>query len=180
VSPPWVEDVLTFWFQDVGPRAWFRGDPQLDERIRTRFYEVYAGLLDVPEAAFAAARESLAAVSVFDPFPRNMFRGEARAFATDARALSISLRAMSAGVDVQLDADERVVLYMPLQHSEDALVQARSIEVFTALGNANVLGYAHAHKEIIDRFGRFPHRNDALARASTPEEIEFIRTHTGF
>ena len=133
-DPAWVDEVLTFWLSEVGPEAWFTRDEQLDARIRARFYDVYAGLLDVPDSVFATARSSLAAVIVLDQFPRNMFRNEARAFATDARALSITLQAIESGLDAELDDNERLFLYMPLQHSEDASVQKKSIEMYTALG----------------------------------------------
>jgi uncharacterized protein (DUF924 family) len=180
VNEAWVEDVLTFWLQEVPSQSWFSRDERLDARIRARFLELYTGLLDVPECAFSSARASLAAVIVFDQFPRNMFRGEPRAFATDAKALSIAMRAIEEGHDRELGADERMFLYMPLQHAEDAAVQGKSIELYSTLGKEEVLRYARAHKDVVDRFGRFPHRNAVLGRASTAEEIEFVRTHRGF
>ena len=121
----------------------------------------------------------MAAVIVLDQFPRNMFRGTAQAFATDAVALKISKDAIAAKLDTQLTPQQRAFLYMPFQHVEDRNDQARSVELFSALG-AESLSYARQHKEVIDRFGRFPHRNAALGRESTPEEIEFMKTHPGF
>jgi len=117
---------------------------------------------------------------VLDQFSRNMFRGTPRSFATDPLALSIAQHAIAAGLDRQLDNQQRWFLYMPFQHCEDRAVQARSIELFTQLGDRENLGYAQRHKEVIDRFGRFPHRNEVLGRVSTPEELEFIATHRGF
>jgi len=119
-------------------------------------------------------------VIALDQFPRNMFRNSPRAFATDTLALSISLQAIAAGWDQQLTQQQRLFLYMPFQHSEDRAVQARSIELFTQLGLADNLDYAHRHKNIIDRFGRFPHRNAVLGRQSTTEELQFIATQRGF
>ena len=109
-----------------------------------------------------------------------MFRGSPRAFATDPLALSIAQHAIATGFDEQLTPQQRLFLYMPFQHSEDRAVQARSIELFTQLGLADNLDYAHRHKEIIDRFGRFPHRNEVLGRQSTTEELQFVATHRGF
>jgi uncharacterized protein (DUF924 family) len=180
MNEPWIDEVLAFWLNEVPAESWFAHDEELDRRIRARFLELYTGLLDVPERAFSSARASLAAVIVFDQFPRNMFRGEGRAFATDAKALSIATRAIENGLDRELGADERMFLYLPFQHAENAATQAKSIELSATLGKDDVLRYARAHNDIIARFGRFPHRNDALDRASTHEEIEFIRTHSGF
>lgn len=109
-----------------------------------------------------------------------MFRNTPRAFATDAKALSLAERAIAAGFDQLLSKQERMFLYMPLQHSENAAVQARSIRLFTELHDESTLGYAQKHKDVIDRFGRFPHRNVILQRASTPDELIFLQDHPGF
>ena len=128
----------------------------------------------------AGAAALLAAVIVLDQFPRNLFRGSPRAFATDALALRISHLAIEAQIDSQLTQQQRVFLYMPFQHCEDRALQRRSIELFSSLDDANTLSYAHKHKEVIDRFGRYPHRNAVLGRESTPQELEFLKTHPGF
>jgi uncharacterized protein (DUF924 family) len=104
-----------------------------------------------------------------------MFRDDTRAFATDARALALATRAIAKGVDMRLTPDQRAFIYMPFQHSEDRADQARSIELFTALGNKLNLDFAVRHKQIIDRFGRFPHRNATLGRASTEEETALLK-----
>ena len=132
------------------------------------------------ETCLADPMTAIAAVIALDQFPRNMFRGSPRAFATDALALSIAQHAIAAGWDEELTQQQRLFLYMPFQHAEDRAVQARSIELFTRLGLGENLDYANRHKEIVDRFGRFPHRNEVLGRVSTPEEVEFIATHRGF
>ena len=179
-SDSWIEPILHFWFEELQPQAWFTADAKLDEVIRAKFYEVHEQLRQgVPKTVTATARGCLAAVIVLDQFPRNMFRGSAVAFATDALALSISEQAIVAGLDQGLSVQQRTFLYMPFQHSEDPAVQARSIELFASL-NDELLGYAQQHKAIIDRFGRFPHRNAMLGRISNAEELEFLETHPGF
>jgi uncharacterized protein (DUF924 family) len=176
----WAVPILAFWFEELQPDAWFRKDERIDAAIRERFGATYEQLAQGRAEQLTTALEHVAAVIALDQFPRNMFRGSPRAFATDALALSIAQHAIAAGIDEQLTPQQRLFLYMPFQHSEDRAVQARSIELFTRLGLNDNLGYAHRHKEIIDRFGRFPHRNEVLGRQSTTEELQFVATHRGF
>jgi uncharacterized protein (DUF924 family) len=176
----WAAQVLRYWFEELQPDAWFRKDEGVDATIRERFGTVYEQLAQIRPAQLATPSECLAAVIVLDQFPRNMFRASSRAFATDALALSISQHALAAGWDRQLTQQQRLFLYMPFQHSEDRAVQARSIELFTQLGLADNLDYARRHKDIVDRFGRFPHRNAVLGRQPTTEELQFVATHRGF
>jgi len=126
------------------------------------------------EGCAADARTALAATIVLDQFSRNMFRGTPAAFAADAQALAIAEAAIARGFDVGLPPERRQFFYLPFEHAEDPGLQARCVELFTPLGEEAVR-WAMAHKVIIDRFGRFPHRNAILGRASTPEEIEFLR-----
>lgn len=180
-SGNWIDTVLHFWFAELQPQAWFTADPKLDDVIRGRFRELYDQLgCEASEIFDSTAQGCLAAVIVFDQFPRNMFRGSPKAFATDALALSIAEHAIGAGLDQSLTVQQRQFLYMPFQHSEDRIVQARSMELFASLGDSEVLGYAQKHQEIVDRFGRFPHRNATLGRTATASEIEFLKTHPGF
>ncbi|HEV8334170.1 MAG TPA: DUF924 family protein [Steroidobacteraceae bacterium] len=176
----WVEQVIRYWFEELRTQAWFRKDTRVDDTIRERFAALHDEVARIRPQQLTTPRDCLAAVIVLDQFSRNMFRGSPRSFETDALALSISQHAIAAGLDQQLDRQQRWFLYMPFQHSEDRAAQARSIELFTQLGDRENLGYAQRHKEIIDRFGRFPHRNEVLGRASTPEEAQFIATHRGF
>jgi uncharacterized protein (DUF924 family) len=176
----WVEEVIHYWFAELPPEAWFRKDAHVDDAIRDRFGALHGEIAMVRPQQLATPLECLAAVIVLDQFSRNMFRGSLRSFATDPLALAIAEHAIAAGFDEQLDPRQRWFLYMPFQHSEDPAAQARSIQLFTQLGDEENLGYARRHKEIIDRFGRFPHRNAVLGRASTPEELEFVATHRGF
>lgn len=180
MSSEWAAPIIHFWFEELRPEAWFRKDERVDAAIRERFAGAYERLSRVQPSDLETALECLAAVIALDQFPRNMFRGSPRAFATDALALSIAERAITAGFDMQLDSSRRVFLYMPFQHSESTAVQARSIQLFTQLGDADTLGYAYKHQAVIDRFGRFPHRNEMLGRVSTAAELQFLATHSGF
>jgi uncharacterized protein (DUF924 family) len=180
-SRDWADAILRFWFEELGPQEWFGKDRELDERIRHRFLETYEQLRSgLPGGATQTARGSLAAIIVLDQFPRNMFRNSPQSFATDAQALSIAQQAIAQSLDQQLDNLQRVFLYMPFQHSEDRAVQARSVELFTELGEAQNLDYAKRHKAVIDRFGRFAHRNVMLGRVSSAEEREFLKHNPGF
>jgi uncharacterized protein (DUF924 family) len=176
----WAAQVLHYWFEELQPQAWFRKDERVDATIRERFGALHAELERIRPEQLTTPLESIAAVIVLDQFPRNVFRGSPRAFATDALALAIAQHAIANGLDLQLTQQQRLFLYMPFQHSEARAVQARSIELFGQLGIADNLDYARRHKDIIDRFGRFPHRNEVLGRRLTTEELQFVATHRGF
>jgi len=175
----WQSAVNDFWFAELRPEDWFGGGKALDERIRQTFANLYDELHTAPpQAADMDAFEHLAHVIVFDQFPRNMFRGTAKAFATDGQALDISKDAVDRGLDKALEKPQRQFLYMPFMHSENRDDQARSLALFTALGLDEPLEFARQHKKVIDQFGRFPQRNKALGRTSTPEEEQFLATTT--
>lgn len=167
----WIEDVLSFWF-GLRPEQYWKADPELDEEVRERFADLWAEQRQCPAESFGGSpREALAAVILFDQFPRNMRRGHADQFATDHLALQIAKQAIARGDDEQLSGPERGFLYMPFQHSEDENDQLRSIGLFTALGDPEQLRFARLHYEVIARFGRFPHRNAMLGRKPRPDEI---------
>jgi uncharacterized protein (DUF924 family) len=175
----WQHDVHTFWFQELSPEEWFTGGPALDEKIRARFGALYEELKHaLPSVHRLDAKGQVAAVIIFDQFPRNMFRGSAAAFATDSLARVLTEHALDHDMDEGLSVHERQFLYMPLMHSEDKELQQRALTLFTALDDANALTFAHQHKAVIDRFGRFPQRNAALGRISTAEEQAFLDTTT--
>jgi uncharacterized protein (DUF924 family) len=175
-EPAWVGEVLAFWFTELTFEQCFQKNDAVDHAISSRFAQIYEQLA-VNDGAIdtSAPRELLAAIVVFDQFPRNMFRGTARAFATDPAARRLARAAVDSGIDKALTKRERVFLYLPFEHSEDAADQVRSVALLGELGDPQLDKYALAHKVIIDRFGRFPHRNAALGRASTPEEIAFLK-----
>jgi uncharacterized protein (DUF924 family) len=172
----WVDQVLAFWFGELTPQAWFKPDPALDTICRDRFLDIHEALAaNPPESTTMDARTALAAIIALDQFPRNMFRGTPRAFATDPQALAFARAGVDRGLDGGFTKDEKAFFYLPFEHSEDAAAQARSVRLFEATGDPEYAKYAIAHKVIIDRFGRFPHRNAILGRPSTPEEVEFLK-----
>ncbi len=180
------DSILDFWFErapgrTLQPRqAWWEKDPAFDEEIRRRFG---AAVEDALAGGFgdwiAHAESALALVILLDQFPRNLFRGQPKAFAGDARARSITHAAIGRGFDIAVPPVMRQFFYMPLQHSEAIEEQDLSVLLFTALekelpGN-DLLDYAERHRAIITQFDRFPHRNAALGRESTPAEVEFLK-----
>jgi uncharacterized protein (DUF924 family) len=176
ISADWAGDVLTFWFKETQPEFWFKKDKDFDATIRKRFLALHEVLAAKPsEALFADARTALAAVIVFDQMSRNMFRDTPRAFATDPLAFWIAQAAIAKGFDASLSKEERSFLYLPFEHAEDAQAQERCVALMATLNDPELSKWALAHKAIIDRFGRFPHRNNALGRSSTAEEIEFLK-----
>lgn len=168
--------VRKFWFEELRPEQWFVRDPAVDAAVRTRFAGLYARVaVEVPISWLAVPVGHLAAVIVLDQFPRHLFRGDPRAFATDAAALAAAERALAAGIDRSLTPAERMFLCMPFQHSENRAAQARSVALFEAIGVPEAFESAKRHCEIVDRFGRFPHRNAVLGRVSTAEELAFLK-----
>ena len=167
----WRSDVLKFWF-GLDPRQWWKADPELDHRIREQFLKQWTEKRHLPVDTFLCdALTALAAVLLFDQFPRNMLRDHADAYSTDHLALAIAKGAVDARLDEQLQPQERKFLYMPFQHSENLDDQNRALLLFTELGDDEQIKYAKHHRGIIERFGRFPHRNAILGRASRPDEI---------
>lgn len=167
--------VLDFWFAESGPAQWFEKDDAFDAAIRDRFGSLYRRAYDGELGDWTeTALGCLALVIVLDQFPRNMFRADPRAFATDPHARILLKHALDKAFYKPLDARQRQFLYMPLQHSEDDADQELSVRLNAALDNEDLLNYARAHKAIIDRFGRFPHRNAVLGRESTAEETQFL------
>ena len=171
MSAGWQAELLKFWFA-LDDDDWWQATPELDGRIRQRFLELWAEKRQLPVDAFTdGPLTALAAVILFDQFPRNMFRGHADQFATDHLALQVAKAAIGKGFDDELEPKERGFLYMPFQHSEALDDQQRSLLLFTALGDKEQLRYAKLHHDIIDRFGRFPHRNAILGRVPRADEL---------
>ena len=169
------DDVLRFWFDEIEPAQRWRADPDFDERIRARFGELHRAV--VQGELYDWRREvggRLAEIIVLDQFSRNLHRGHAAAFAADPMALALAQEAVRGGHDQALPPQRRLFLYMPWMHSESAAIHAVAVELFTALGLAGNLDFELRHKAIIDRFGRYPHRNAVLGRTSTPAELQFL------
>ena len=172
MTPMPPQDVLDFWF-DRDRKHWFEKNPAFDAEIRSRFLDRHetacGGSL---EAWKTEPKSCLALVILLDQFPRNMFRGTARAFAADPLARDTARVILDRGWDKAMTADERMFAYLPFEHSEELGDQELSLKLFE--GNPN-FEWARRHWEIVRRFGRFPHRNVTLGRASTPDEIEFLK-----
>lgn len=178
------EEILHFWFEESVPAQWFQVNPDYDEDIRRRFLKswerakegLYKDYVDEPDGA-------LALVILLDQFPRNMFRDDARCYETDLLALRIAAEAIKNGFDQMHPVLRRRFFYLPYEHSENMEHQHRAVELFEHIQEDDPIGYEYAirHRRVIERFGRFPHRNVLLGRASTIEEIEFLKlTPQGF
>ncbi|MBS0448712.1 MAG: DUF924 domain-containing protein [Proteobacteria bacterium] len=171
------DEILRFWFVETAPRTRWAADPAFDRLIGERYGAVLEAAARAELAAWRGdARGRLAEVIVLDQFSRNAHRGTARAFANDAIALVLAQEAVAGGHDQTLAGEERAFLYMPYMHSESKRVHVDAVRLFASLGPDNDnYRYELRHKAIIDRYGRYPHRNDALGRVSTPEEIAFLK-----
>jgi len=170
-----AREVLDYWL-GIGPEAWYRGGEALDREIRDRWLPLWEQARTGALVNWRCAPDStLALLIVLDQFPRNMFREDARAFATDADALAVAKTAILHGADRGQPLPERQFFYTPLMHSEILSNQDQSVRKhLMSFGRGELLRHARAHREIIRRFGRFPYRNAALGRESTPEEVAFL------
>jgi uncharacterized protein (DUF924 family) len=167
-------EVLAFWRQ-AGYDRWYNKDEAFDAEVRHRFLDLWRAAATGELSSWEASDEgTLALTIVLDQFPRNMFRGSAEAYASDAAALAVAQRALARGVDGRTDPELLQFLYMPFMHSEELADQLRCVALFSKTPDSENLRYAEEHADIIRRFGRFPHRNRALGRATTPEEQAFL------
>ena len=169
-----ADDIVAFW-REAGPERWFKKDAAFDDEIRRRFLAAHEAAAAGKLAAWEQCADgALALLILLDQFPRNMFRGDARAFATDPLARAIAAGAIVRGFDSQVAAEMRGFFYLPFEHSEDLADQERSVAIYKAIGDADGVKWAQVHADIIRRFGRFPHRNAVLGRVTTPEEQAFL------
>ena len=178
VSP---HDILAFWFAPGMDRQWFRATPALDAEIREHFEATWQAAADGRLRPWGdSADGALALVLVLDQFPLNMYRGSARAFATEGDAIRVGRETVRRGLDRQLVGERLAFLYMPLMHSEDLADQDEAVRLFEAAGLSDNLRFARHHRELIRRFGRFPHRNAILGRESTPDELAYLDSKEAF
>ncbi|CAI1214942.1 DUF924 family protein [Serratia quinivorans] len=167
--------VLDFWFDEIEPALWFKKDDEFDRLLHTRFGQIWQAAAAGELAHWRETIEGrLAEVIVLDQFSRNLFRGTPRSFASDCMALVLAQEAIRSGQCEQLSKEQRGFLYLPFMHSESALIHQQALALYTELDNGDQLEFELRHKAIIDRFGRYPHRNAILGRVSTAEEEEFL------
>jgi uncharacterized protein (DUF924 family) len=170
-----AEDILYFWFTENGRKQWWQKSARFDQLIRRRFLQTYRAAVAGELAHWRATdRGRLAEILVLDQFPRNMFRGKPQAFAADGMALLLAQEAVAKGVGEGWTACWRQFLCMPYMHSESPVVHTEAVKLFSASGLEDNLEFEYRHKRIIDEFGRYPHRNEALGRVSTPAEQAFL------
>lgn len=171
-----VEEVLAFWFDELSERDWYNSTPALDQQVLRRFRATHLALARSVDPGWRADPASrLAAVIVLDQFPRNMYRATPLAFATDGLARREARLAIAAGADRLVHARQRPFFYLPFEHSEALEDQEYSVQLFSDLPDAELLDYAVRHRDVVARFGRFPHRNSFVGRESTEEEIAFLK-----
>ena len=167
---------MHFWFRESQPEQWFKVDSAFDALIDTRFRGVHAQACRCELWAWRQTPAGrLAEIIVLDQFSRNLFRGTPAAFASDSQALTLAQEAVACGADQELEPAQRAFLYMPYMHSESRTVQVEAERLFRENGRPSNYAFALRHKAIIDRFGRYPHRNAILGRASTDEELAFLK-----
>lgn len=170
------EDILNFWFEELQPAQWWKKDTVFDAMVKQRYGELHAQASRCELFAWRrSAAGRLAEIIVLDQFSRNMFRDTAQAFAADPLALALAQEAVARGADAELTPVQRSFLYMPYMHSESLLIHEQAMELYTRNGVADNLKFEIRHKEIIERFGRYPHRNAILGRQSTTVELAFLQ-----
>lgn len=175
-----AEQIVGFW-REAGAGKWFNGGADFDRECERRWLAAHhRAARGECEAWLQTAEGGLALLILLDQIPRNVYRGSGHAYATDALALHYADRFIASGLDREVEAALRCFIYLPFEHSEAEADQARSVALFTALGDDNYLRYAIAHQEVIQRFGRFPHRNRALGRLSSAEEQAWLDAGGGF
>lgn len=170
------KSVIAFWFSEIEPKQWFEKNVDFDVMIQERFgalhHQAKAGELFEWRSTAAG---SLAEIIVLDQFSRNIYRDQPESFACDPMALTLAQFAIEKGFDIELTQTERMFVYMPFMHSESKQIHLEAVQLFEALGSNNTMEFEMKHKAIIDRFGRYPHRNDILGRQSTDEEKAFLK-----
>ena len=169
------KQVLDFWFDSENKEFWFSKSDEFDLELEEKFGHTLQQAMQCELWTWRETAEGrLAEIIVLDQFSRNLFRNHPASFAQDPLALSLAQEAVRLGLDQQLAPDQRCFMYMPFMHSESKIIHAQALQLFEALGNPINLDFELKHKTIIDRFGRYPHRNQILERESTPEEVEFL------
>ena len=172
-----AQAVLDFWFKEIDAKQWWTKSAEFDQLIASSFGSLHAAAARCELHAWRETPQgSLAEIILLDQFSRNMYRDQPQAFVCDALALALAQTAVAAGADAVLEIQQRAFMYMPYMHSESPLIHSTALALFSQAGLESSLASEHRHKAIIDRFGRYPHRNAILGRPSTTEELEFLAT----
>lgn len=170
-------DIIKFWFSEITPKEWFVKDLAFDQLIKDRFYGVHQAAVQGELFSWRSTAEGcVAEIIILDQFSRNMFRDTPLAFAYDNVALVLAQRAVELALDQLLPPEQRAFVYMPYMHSESVLIHQQAVKLFAQAGLENNLQFEYRHKEIIDRYGRYPHRNAILGRPSTTDELNFLES----
>lgn len=170
------QQVLAFWFSEIDAKLWWQKDPEFDSMIRYKFGDLHRQATQGELYSWRNTPESsLAEIIILDQFSRNIYRDKPEAFKFDLAALVLAQIAIGNGFDLKLPPIKRSFIYLPYMHSESAVIHSEAVKLYEALGNVTNLDFEYKHKAIIDRFGRFPHRNKVLDRESTSEELEFLK-----
>lgn len=176
-----VEEIIEFWYAESTRKRWFNSTAEFDQSLATKYSDVWQQALDGQyDDSMQSASGCLALCILLDQIPRNIFRGDAKAYASDEKARAVCKHAIETGLNKALTADQSRFLYMPLMHSEALADQDLSIQMFAEAGLAQQSEFAHHHRGIIEKFGRFPHRNEKLGRISSKEEIAYLRSKSAF
>ncbi|WOJ93376.1 DUF924 family protein [Congregibacter variabilis] len=174
-------DILQFWFEEAGPRRWFKKSEAFDAVCKEQFLPTLVAASKGECWEWRKTPEGRCAeIIVLDQFSRNIFREDARSYAQDGMALALAQEAVASGDDQGMNDDQRYFTYMPYMHSESLAVHEQGMQIFETLGNTEALRYEKAHRDVIQRFGRYPSRNAVLGRHSTSEELEYLKSTTGF
>lgn len=169
------QEIIEFWFEEIEKSQWWKKDQSFDALIKSKFLDIH--IKATKGELFTWRKTSLgmlAEIIVLDQFSRNMFRDEPKSFAYDSIALVLAQSAIAGGCDLELNTEQRSFLYMPFMHSESLFIHEEAVRLFTSLGASSPLEYENKHKNIIHKFGRYPHRNKILGRVSTLEEVAFL------
>ncbi|WP_455196917.1 DUF924 family protein [Kaarinaea lacus] len=174
-------DILDFWFSEKVKPLWFNSTPDFDAQLKERYADIYRAALNGQLSKWQQTADGcVALVVILDQFPLNMYRGLPESFAGEALARDITRKAVSKGFDKQIPDEQKAFLYMPLMHSENIVDQDLSVQLFEAAGLTENLRFANHHRDIVQRFGRFPHRNKILGRTSTQAELDYLTSKDAF
>lgn len=175
-DPVTYRGILRFWFEEIDKSGWWRKDPALDQQIIARYSAIHAAANRCELYSWRASAEGrLAEIIILDQFSRNMYRDRPRSFASDSLALALAQEAVADGADQEVMEIQRDFFYMPFMHSESRVIHETAVSLFETRGSRSILEYELKHKAIIDRFGRYPHRNEILGRESTADEQKFLQ-----